>query len=73
MTNRIKIHLDKSFITKPLTSDTLLKVISSEHPSVLHRLYLIANELKETQYFMELDHDFYDCVAKIKNRLCICR
>jgi hypothetical protein len=66
MTNRIKIHLDKSFITKPLTSDTLLKVISSEHPSVLHRLYLIANELKETQYFMELDHDFYDCVAKIK-------
>ena len=66
MINKIKIHLDKTFITKPLDSDTLLKVISGEHPSVLHRLYLIANELKESQYFMELDHGFYACVAKIK-------
>ena len=54
MINRIKIHLEWQFIKKPLDSDPLLKVISGEHPSVLHRLYLIANELKEMQYFMEL-------------------
>lgn len=66
MINKIKIHLDKQFITKPLDSDTLLKVVSGEHPSVLHRLYLIANELKEIQYFMELEHETYACVAKIK-------
>ena len=66
MINKIKIHLDKQFITKPLDSDTLLKVISGEHSSVLHRLYLIANELKEMQYFKEIKHDTYACVAKIK-------
>ena len=65
MVNKIKIHLEKKFITKPLDRETLIKVVSSEHPSVLHRLYLIANELKEIQYFMELDHDSLACVAKV--------
>jgi hypothetical protein len=65
MVNKIKIHLEKKFITKPLDRETLIKVVSSEHPSVLHRLYLIANELKEIQYFMELEHDSLACVAKV--------
>ena len=68
MINRIKIHLDKKFITKRLESETLTKVLAGEHPSVLHRLYLIANEVKEEQHFMELDHDVYQCSAKIKTK-----
>ena len=65
MVNNIKIHLEKKFITKPLDRETLIKVVSSEHPSVLHRLYMIANDVKEIQYFMELDHGVYDMVEKI--------
>jgi len=68
MVNRIKINLSKKFITKALDKETLIKVLSGEHPSILHRLYLIANEIKEEQYFMELDHDTYQCSAKIKTK-----
>ena len=68
MVNKIKINLDKKFITKALDRETLVKVLSGEHPSILHRLYLIANEVKEEQYFMELDHEVYQCSAKIKTR-----
>jgi len=68
MVNRIKIHLDKKFITKALDRDTFMKVLASEHPSVLHRLYLIANEVKEQQYFMELNHDVYACSARVKTK-----
>tara|TARA_B110000285_G_scaffold194413_1_gene224060 strand:+ start:331 stop:768 length:438 start_codon:yes stop_codon:yes gene_type:complete len=66
MINKIKIHLEKRFITKPLAADTLIKIVAGEHPSVMHRLYLITNALKELQYFMELDHPVYQCTAKIK-------
>lgn len=66
MVNKLKINLDKKYITKPLEPDTLLKVIASEHPSVLHRLYMIANEVGELQYFMEIDHPTLACTAKIK-------
>lgn len=65
MINRIKINLGNKFIDKALDNETLVKVLAGEHPSVLHRLYLIANEVKELQYFMELDHDTYQCSAKI--------
>ncbi len=66
--NRIKIHLEKTFITKALDKETLIKVISGEHPSILHRLYLITNELKEEQHFMELEHPELQCSAKIKTK-----
>jgi len=66
MVNKIKVHLDKKYITKALDKDTLLKVIASEHPSVLHRLYMISNEVKERQYFLELDHPILACTAIIK-------
>jgi hypothetical protein len=66
MVNKIKVHLNKKYITKALDKDTLLKVIASEHPSVLHRLYMIANEVGEYQYFMELDHPVLACTGKIK-------
>lgn len=66
MVNKIKINLDKKYITKSLDSDTLVKVIASEHPNVLHRLYMIANEVSELQYFMEIDHPTLACTAKIK-------
>lgn len=66
MTNRIKVNLGKTFIDKALDKETLVKVLAGEHPSILHRLYLIANELKEEQYFMELDHEVYQCSARIK-------
>lgn len=67
MIERIKVKLDKKYLTKALDKDTLLKVIASEHPSVLHRLYMIANEVNDFQYFMEIvDHPTLDCTAKIK-------
>ena len=67
MINRIKLtNLEKTYITKKLDSETFLKVLSGEHPSILHRLYLIANEVKEEQHFMELDHEVYQCSAKVK-------
>lgn len=67
MVNRIKIHLDKKFITTKLDADTILKVkANGDHPSILHRLYLITNEIKELQYFMELDHPVYQCSAVLQ-------
>lgn len=67
MVNRIKIHLDKKFITKPIDAETLLKIMAGdEHPSVMHRLYLIINEIKERQHFMELDHPVYQCSAVLR-------
>lgn len=67
MTERIKVRLDKKYLTKALDKDTLLKVIASEHPSVLHRLYMIANEVNDFQYFMEIvNHPTLDCTAKIR-------
>jgi len=68
MVNKIKVHLEKKYITKPLDKDTLLKVKASEHPSVLHRLYMISNEVKDRQYFMELDHPVLACTGIIKTR-----
>ena len=67
MINKIKLRdLKRTYITKKLDSDTVLKVLSGEHPSVLHRLYLVANEVKEEHYFMELDHEALQCSAKVK-------
>lgn len=68
MVNRIKLNIKDSFITEPIHKDTLLKCLASEHPSVLHRLYLLKNELKEEQYFMELEDSTFQCSARLKQR-----
>lgn len=52
---RNKIRLDKRYITEPLDSESLGKIISSNNPGIVHRIYLIKNGLKKRQVFLEVD------------------
>ena len=52
---RNKIRLDKRYITEPLDTESLGKVISSNNPGIVHRIYLIKNGLKKRQVFLEVD------------------
>jgi hypothetical protein len=65
MVKRLPIDLEKGYITKPLMPETLTKVLAEDNPSVMHRIYLVANELKEFQPFMELEHDRFTVSANI--------
>ena len=49
---RNKIRLDKRYITEPLDTESLGKVISSNNPGIVHRIYLIKNGLKKRQVFL---------------------
>lgn len=50
---RLKVNIEDVYISKPLERETFIKV-TNEHPSTIHSLYLIANELKAMHYFLEL-------------------
>jgi hypothetical protein len=52
---RNKIRLDKRYITEPLDSESLGKIISSNNPGIVHRIYLVKNGLKKRQVFLEVD------------------
>ena len=52
---RNKIRLDKRYITEPLDSESLGKIISSNNPGIVHRIYLIKNGLTKRQVFLEVD------------------
>lgn len=54
MLERIKIKLDKNYITEALETESLSKLVASNSPSVVHRIYLIKNGLKKRQHFLEL-------------------
>jgi hypothetical protein len=65
MTKRLPIDLSKGYIIKPLKAETLTKVLAEDNPSVLHRIYLVANDLKDFQPFMELEHERLTISANI--------
>jgi hypothetical protein len=65
MTKRLPIDLSKGYIVKPLKAETLTKVLAEDNPSVLHRIYLVANDLKDFQPFMELEHERLTVSANI--------
>ena len=52
---RNKISLDKRYITEPLDTESLGKIISSNNPGIVHRIYLVKNGLKKRQVFLEVD------------------
>ena len=52
---RNKIRLDKRYITTPLDAESLGKIISSNNPGIVHRIYLIKNGLTKRQVFLEVD------------------
>lgn len=54
---RNKIRLDKRYITEPLDIESLGKVISSNNPGIVHRIYLIKNGVTKRQVFLEVDDD----------------
>tara|TARA_B100000768_G_scaffold35483_1_gene34075 strand:- start:1011 stop:1448 length:438 start_codon:yes stop_codon:yes gene_type:complete len=54
---RNKIRLDKRYITEALDSESLGKIMSSNNPGIVHRIYLIKNGLKKRQTFLEVDND----------------
>lgn len=64
-TSKLKIKLDKRYIEKSLDKETFIKCMTTDNGRVLHRLYQIANEVKEEQYFMEIEDDVYAVSAKI--------
>ena len=64
-TSKLKIKLDKRYIEKSLDKETFIKCMATDNGRVLHRLYQIANEVKEEQYFMEIEDDVYSVSAKI--------
>lgn len=62
---RLKINIEDTFISKPLEKETLFKIIN-EHPSTIHSLYLIANELKSMHHYLQLDnHPDYSISAYV--------
>lgn len=62
---RLKINIEDIYISKPLEKETVFKIIN-EHPSTIHSLYLIANELKSMHHFLELDnHPNYSVSAYV--------
>ena len=54
---RNKIRLDKRYLTVPLDSESLGKIISSNNPGIVHRIYLIKNGVTKRQVFLEVDDD----------------
>jgi hypothetical protein len=54
---RNKIRLDKRYITEPLDTESLGKIISSGNAGIVHRIYLIKNGVKKRQVFLEVDDD----------------
>ena len=64
-TSKLKIKLDRRYIEKSLDKETFIKCMTTDNGRVLHRLYQIANEVKEEQYFMEIEDDVYAVSAKI--------
>lgn len=51
---RNKIKLDRKYITKALDKESLLKIIASNNPGIVHRIYLLQNDLKKRQTFLEV-------------------
>ena len=43
---RNKIALDKRYITTPLDSETLTKLMTQNNAGVMHRIYLIKNDIQ---------------------------
>ena len=41
---RNKVRLEKRYITTPLDTDTLGKLLTSKNAGILHRIYLIKNK-----------------------------
>jgi hypothetical protein len=68
MIKRIPIDLSKLYVTQPLEQETYLKVVADGNPGVMHRIYLIANELKDRQIFMELEHNELAVSAAISTK-----
>ena len=54
---RNRIKLDKRYITIPLDVESLGKLLSSRNAGILHRVYLIKNELLKRQVFLEVDDE----------------
>ena len=54
---RNKIRLDRRYITEALDTESLGKILSSNNPGIVHRIYLIKNGLKKRQVVLEVDDD----------------
>jgi|TARA_B110000908_G_C10243339_1_gene447335 hypothetical protein len=54
---RNKVRLEKRYITTPLDTDTLGKLLTSKNAGILHRIYLIKNDLVKRQVFLEVDDE----------------
>ena len=65
MITRIPINLESNYITKPLNADTLVLTLKENSHHILHRLYLVANGLKDRQPFLELKNEKYTVSANI--------
>lgn len=65
MIKRIPIDLERNYATKPLEAATFTKILVNDNHHITHRIYLIANELKDFQPFMELEHDRLTISANI--------
>jgi len=65
MITRIPINLESNYITKPLHADTLVSTLKENSHHILHRLYLVANGLKDRQPFLELKNEKYTVSANI--------
>lgn len=54
---RNKVRLEKRYITTPLDTETLGKLLTSKNAGILHRIYLIKNDLVKRQVFLEVDDE----------------
>lgn len=66
MIERIKVSLDTTYIVKPIEKESLGKIMSSNNPGIVHRIYLLTNGLKKRQEFLDVyDNDKYNISATL--------
>jgi len=71
-TQRLKINVEKCYIDKAIDSETITKVLANGQANTTHQLYMMINELKSLQYFLELTHSDFAVSAYIKTQYGYC-
>ena len=70
--HKLKINVEQCYITKTIDHETIGKVLATCNSNTTHQLYMMINEFKSLQYFLELDHDDFAISAYIKTQYAYC-
>jgi len=66
MTRTLPINLGGLYLSKKIETDSFTKLLADNNPSVIFRMYYIANGVKERQVFLELNNtEEYSLIAAV--------